>query len=116
MARAETVSCRTVTDGVHFLVATMDVQGGKNKRSVVQVVGYGAHGERWIVDRYNIRQSLRCGPDGESLVIDLAANPEDWNLLRPDVLDKYWVMSTGSSIPMFVMEMSDRLRRRGCGN
>jgi hypothetical protein len=29
MARAETGSCRTVPDGVHFLVATMDVQGGK---------------------------------------------------------------------------------------
>lgn len=80
------------------------------------MVGYGSLGEHWIVDRYNIRQSLRCGPDGESLAIDLAAYPEDWNLLRPDVLDKNCVMSTGLSIPMSVMAMGDRLRRRGWGN
>lgn len=105
MARAETVKRRTVPDGVHFLVATVDVQGGKNKRFVVQVVGYGAHGERWIVDRYNIRHSLRCGPDGESLPIDPAAYPEDWDLLRTDVLDKHWQMSSepSSTLPVLAM-------------
>lgn len=106
MARAETVNRRTVPDGVHFLVATVDVQGGKNKRFVVQVVGYGAHGERWIVDRYNIRHSLRCGPDGESLPIDPAAYPEDWNLLRSDVLDKHWPMSSDPSSTLPVLAMA----------
>ncbi len=89
-ARAETVSKRSVPAGVQCLVATVDVQGGRNRRFVVQVVGYGDHGERWIVDRYNIRQSLRTGPNGESLPVDPASYPEDWDLLRTDVLDKTW--------------------------
>lgn len=35
MARAEDVSKRTVSDGVRFIVATVDVQGGKKRRFVV---------------------------------------------------------------------------------
>ncbi|HBV5893740.1 TPA: phage terminase large subunit family protein, partial [Klebsiella pneumoniae] len=65
--RAEDVPKRCVPDGVCFLVATVDVQGGRNRRFVVQVTGYGSMGERWLVDRYNIRQSLRCDANGESL-------------------------------------------------
>ncbi|TRS74670.1 phage terminase large subunit family protein, partial [Salmonella enterica subsp. enterica serovar Panama] len=60
IARAEKLPPRRVPDGVRFLVATVDVQGGKKRRFVVQVVGYGSHGERWIVDRFNITRSLRC--------------------------------------------------------
>ncbi|KGT87235.1 DNA packaging protein [Erwinia typographi] len=106
MARAEAVNRRTVPDGVHFLVATVDVQGGKNKRFVVQVTGYGAHGERWIVDRYNIRYSLRSGPDGESLPISPDAYLEDWSLLRTDVLDKRWAMSSDPSVTLPVLAMA----------
>ncbi|MDP1131113.1 phage terminase large subunit family protein, partial [Klebsiella pneumoniae] len=51
---------RSVPDGVIFMTATVDVQGGKSRRFVVQVTGYGEQGERWLVDRYNIRQSLRA--------------------------------------------------------
>lgn len=36
MARAEDVSKRTVPDGVRFIVATVDVQGGKKRRFVVR--------------------------------------------------------------------------------
>lgn len=106
MARAEHIPRRTVPDGVHFLVATVDVQGGRNRRFVVQVVGYGENGERWIVDRYNIRHSMRGGPDGESLPIDPAGYPEDWNLLRTDVLDKRWPMSSNPAATMPVMAMA----------
>jgi phage terminase large subunit GpA-like protein len=63
--RAEDVPKRTVPDGVEFLMATVDVQGGKSRRFVVQVTGYGEQGERWVVDRYNIRQSLRASEHGE---------------------------------------------------
>lgn len=90
--RAEPVERRRVPAGVNFLVATVDVQGGKNRRFVVQVVGYGAHGERWVVDRYNIMQSMRTTPDGESYHIDPASYPEDWDLLRTDVLEKTWAL------------------------
>lgn len=46
-----------------------------------------------MVDRYNIRHSLRCDENGESLPVDPAGHPEDWQLLRTDVLEKRWVMA-----------------------
>ncbi|MGP1999722.1 terminase gpA endonuclease subunit, partial [Citrobacter freundii] len=64
--RAEVVPKRSVPDGVCFLMATVDVQAGRNRRFVVQVTGYGSMGERWLVDRYNIRQSMRYDANGES--------------------------------------------------
>lgn len=106
MARATEVTKRAVPDGVLFLVATVDVQGGKNRRFVVQIMGYGARGERWIVDRYNIRQSMRTCANGESLPIDPAAYLEDWDLLRTDVLDKYWHMDANPSITMPILAMA----------
>lgn len=106
MARATVVTKRTVPDGVRFLVATVDVQGGRNRRFVVQVIGYGSHGERWIVDRYNIKQSMRTGPNGESLPIDPAGYLEDWDLLRTDVLDKTWPLNSNPSISMPVLAMA----------
>ncbi len=47
--RAEPFPRRSVPDGVRFIEATVDVQGGKNRRFVVQITGYGEQGERWIV-------------------------------------------------------------------
>lgn len=64
--RAEPVPSRSVPDGVNFLVATVDVQAGRHRRFVVQVTGYGSRGERWIIDRYNITQSLRGDCDGRA--------------------------------------------------
>lgn len=106
MARASTVTKRTVPDGVRFLVATVDVQGGRNRRFVVQVIGYGAHGERWVVDRYNIKQSMRTGPNGESLPIDPAGYLEDWDLLRTDVLDKQWPLNSNPGVFLPVLAMA----------
>lgn len=106
MARATVVTKRTVPDGVRFLVATVDVQGGRNRRFVVQVIGYGAHGERWIVDRYNIKQSMRTGQNGESLPIDPAGYLEDWDLLRTDVLDKTWPLNSNPGVSMPVLAMA----------
>ncbi|NIA76781.1 terminase gpA endonuclease subunit, partial [Providencia rettgeri] len=42
--RAEYWDYGSVPNGVRFLVATVDVQGGKKRRFVVQVTGYGARG------------------------------------------------------------------------
>lgn len=105
-ARAERVSKRSVPAGVQFLVATVDVQGGKNRRFVVQVTGYGAQGERWIVDRYNITQSMRTNADGESLRIEPGSFPEDWDLLRTDVLDKSWALDDEPDKRMSLMAMA----------
>ncbi|HGH4641995.1 TPA: phage terminase large subunit family protein [Enterobacter asburiae] len=104
--RAEDVSKRSVPDGVLFLTATVDVQAGRNRRFVVQITGYGSMGERWIVDRYNIRQSLRCDGNGESIQIDPASYPEDWDLLLTDVFEKIWPLASDPSKGMRLMSMA----------
>lgn len=104
--RAEEVPKRAVPDGVQFIEATIDVQAGKNKRFVVQVTGYGAMGERWLVDRYNIRYSLRSDENGESMPIDPASYPEDWDLLLTDVFHKTWPLASDPSKCMRLMAMA----------
>ena len=56
--RAEPLAKRVVPVGVFFLTAAVDIQ--KN-RFVVQVIGWGVGGERWMVDRYNIKWASRDG-------------------------------------------------------
>lgn len=104
--RAEPVPSRSVPDGVNFLVATVDVQAGRHRRFVVQVTGYGDRGERWIIDRYNITQSLRGDSDGESQRIDPASYPEDWDVLLTDVFHKSWPLASDPSQQMRLMAMA----------
>ncbi|EJC2738183.1 phage terminase large subunit family protein [Escherichia coli] len=104
--RAEPVPSRSVPDGVNFLVATVDVQAGRHRRFVVQVTGYGSRGERWIIDRYNITQSLRGDSDGESQRIDPASYPEDWDVLLTDVFHKSWPLASDPSQQMRLMVMA----------
>lgn len=82
--RAEDVQKRTIPEGVKFLTAAVDVQ--KN-RFVVQVVGWGQGGERWLIDRYNLRKSLRReGDDWEA--VDPAGRIEDWMLIAHNVIKR----------------------------
>ena len=104
--RAEPVPSRSVPDGINFLVATVDVQAGRHSRFVVQVTGYGSRGERWIIDRYNITQSLRSDCDGESQRIDPASYPEDWDVLLTDVFHKSWPLASDPSQQMRLMAMA----------
>ncbi|HDD9597336.1 TPA: phage terminase large subunit family protein [Escherichia coli] len=104
--RAEPVPSRSVPDGVNFLVVTVDVQAGRHRRFVVQVTGYGSRGERWIIDRYNITQSLRGDSDGESQRIDPASYPEDWDVLLTDVFHKSWPLASDPSQQMRLMAMA----------
>ncbi|EPP4911458.1 phage terminase large subunit family protein [Escherichia albertii] len=104
--RAEPVPSRSVPDGVNFLVAAVDVQAGRHRRFVVQVTGYGSRGERWIIDRYNITQSLRGDSDGESQRIDPASYPEDWDVLLTDVFHKSWPLASDPSQQMRLMAMA----------
>ncbi|HAT1512361.1 TPA: phage terminase large subunit family protein [Morganella morganii] len=103
LARAEDLGVRCVPEGVRFLVATVDVQAGKKRRFVVQVTGYGEKGERWIVDRFDITQSLRTDGNGECVRVHPGAYPEDWKLLITDVLDKTYPLSGHPSIRMPVI-------------
>lgn len=106
MARAENYGKRLVPPQVRFLVAAVDVQGGKKRRFVVQMVGYGQHGERWLIDRYNIKTSLRCDENGEAQQIDPGGYPEDWDLLISDVLQKRYVLQATPDRTMPVMCMA----------
>ncbi|HCW3487133.1 TPA: phage terminase large subunit family protein [Citrobacter freundii] len=104
--RAEDVPKRSVPDGVCFLMATVDVQAGRNRRFVVQITGYGSMGERWLVDRYNIRQSMRHDANGESQQIDPASYPEDWDLLLTDAFNKAWPLASDPTRCMRLMAMA----------
>lgn len=106
MARAENYGKRLVPPQVRFLEAAVDVQSGKNRRFVVQVVGYGQHGERWLIDRYNIKTSLRCDENGEAWQIDPGGYPEDWDLLISDVLEKQYPLQADPRRTMPVLAMA----------
>lgn len=106
VARAEAWERRTIPDGVRVVFAAVDVQGGKNRRFVVQMVGYGENGERWIIDRFNIRTSLRFDDDGVAAQIDPAGYPEDWHILINDVLNRTYLLADGSGRKMRVAAMA----------
>lgn len=106
MRRAEDFGKRLVPPKVRFLLAAVDVQGGKKRRFVVQIIGYGENGERWLIDRYNIRQSLRHDESGEAQPIRPDAYPEDWQLLVSDVLDKSYRLQSNEGLRMPVLAMA----------
>lgn len=106
MKRAEDYGKRLVPPKVRFLLAAVDVQGGKKRRFVVQIIGYGENGERWLIDRYNIRQSLRCDENGETQPIHPGAYPEDWQLLVSDVLEKSYRLQAENEKRMPVLAMA----------
>lgn len=94
MSRAEDYGDRVVPPEVRFLLASVDVQAGKKRRFVAQVVGYGQHGERWLIDRFNIEYSLRCDENGEARRVDPGGYPEDWDLLIDEVLEKSYQLQS----------------------
>ena len=103
MDRAEQTERRTVPNGVRFLIATVDVQGGEHRRFVVQIHGVGAGRETWVVDRFNIAEDR--GPDNqdEPRQINPATQPEDWNLLTRDVLQRSYRLADGSGRRMSIV-------------
>ena len=68
-------------EGTRFIVASVDVQGGENKRFIVQVHAIGENLEQWVIDRFNITESRRQGIGSEYAPLDPAAHPEDWDRL-----------------------------------
>lgn len=86
-ARAEDHERYIVPDEARFLIASVDVQGGKNARFEVQVHAIGEHQEEWLVDRYPIKFSKREGMGDEFAPIDPATHPEDWDLITEKVVN-----------------------------
>ena len=85
--RAIDVEKSIVADDVHFLTTSIDQQ---KKRFVVQVIGHGRDGEKWLVDRYNVTQSpMRVGEDGKPMTIEPASYSEDWVALDKVIEREY---------------------------
>lgn len=104
MERREEVEEKTVPPQCRFIVAAVDVQGGKNRRFVVQMVGYGENGERWLIDRYNISHTL---PDRDGVIEKIDPRiPEDWHILISDVLEKRYVLAHKPSDFMPILAMA----------
>lgn len=75
-----------VPDQARFLVAAVDVQGGVGARFIVQVNAIGPNMEQWPIDRYEIKEWHRNGPDADPSPIDPASRPEDWDAITDKVL------------------------------
>lgn len=105
MDRAEQTERRTVPEGVRFLTASVDVQGGKDRRFVVQVQGWGANREMWVIDRFNIKEDKGPNNDLPPRQISPATHPEDWDLLTRDVLQRSYPLADGSERRMPIAAM-----------
>lgn len=93
-SRKEDFERYVLPDETRFVVATVDIQGGKNARFVVQVHAVGPHKEKWIVDRFNITESEREGVGGGKAPIDPARYVEDWDTITEQVVRKTYRTKT----------------------
>lgn len=104
MERREEVEEKSVPTQCRFIIAAVDVQGGKNRRFVVQMVGYGENGERWLIDRYNISHTL---PDSDGVIEKIDPRiPDDWHILISDVLDKRYPLAQNPNHFMPILAMA----------
>ena len=92
---------RVVPEGVVSLLAAVDVQ--KNMW-VVQVHGVkaGSPADLVIVDRFDVRKSLRIDEDGERFMVKPASYQEDWELLVEQVITRTYPLTDGSGRRMQV--------------
>lgn len=79
-----------VPEWTRCLVASVDVQGGSTSRYVVQVHAVGPFMEQQLVDRFELKYSMRPGMGTEFAPIDPAAYPEDWDILTDRILRATW--------------------------
>lgn len=105
MDRAEQTERRAVPAGVRFLTAAVDVQGGEQRRFVVQIHGWGANREMWVIDRFNIKEDKGPNNDQPGRQINPATHPEDWDLLTRDVLHRSYALADGSERRMPIAAM-----------
>lgn len=95
-----------VPAGVRFLVAAIDVQRNK---FVVQVMGVGRGGDLWVIDRFDIKTSLRIDPmTGAAYWCSPGSYAEDWRLIVPEVLARDYPLENDPS------GRSMRIRLVGC--
>lgn len=88
-----------VPEWARTVIATVDVQGGRNARFIVHVEAIGEMARRCSVDRYTIVDSLRTRDDGSKAPVEPAVFPEDWDVLTERVLrSTYRVAATDKEL------------------
>jgi phage terminase large subunit GpA-like protein len=92
MTRREPYLRGQVPEGVRFLIAAVDIQGGRDRRFVVQVMGYGVGLESWLIDRF----SLRHLDEAKAIRLDMSTHVEHWQVLVDQVLAKAYPLADGS--------------------
>lgn len=88
--RAEEYPQYVAPTGTRCIIASVDVQGGANARFVVQIHAIGPYGEKWVIDRFEIRESARKTSGGGLAPIDPAGYAEDWNQITELVVRATW--------------------------
>lgn len=98
-SRAEDMGIKVAPDWARFLIATIDVQGGKNRRWEVQVEAFGRGLESAIIDRFDITKSKREkeGDPKAFVRVHPGSYLEDWDLLIEKVMAKTYLVDDGSN-------------------
>lgn len=111
-ATAKPMAEKKVPLDVRCLFATIDTQ--KN-RWEVQVHGVlpGNPYDLVVVDRFPIVKSNRQDEDGERLWVKPAEHPEDWDLLRTEVMNKTYELVDGSGVMSIAMTVCDSGGKEG---
>lgn len=93
--RAEDLERYFVPDQARVLFASVDVQGGKASRFVVEVHAVGVGMEQWVVDRFEIDF---IGEEGDRRRIDPGNNKEDWDVLIDKVISASYRTHSGKKM------------------
>lgn len=91
--RTEDLQRYLVPEQARFLVASVDVQGGKSSRFVCQVHAVGEGLEQWLIDRFTITTSPR-GTEAEPIQIDPAGYAEDWDAITTKLVNATYKTTT----------------------
>ncbi|MBT9159034.1 MAG: hypothetical protein DDT26_00283 [Dehalococcoidia bacterium] len=111
-ALAVTLPEKQVTSDVRALFATIDVQ---KSRFEVQVNGIapGAPYRIYVVDRFTILKSKRLDDSGERHYVKPSAFPEDWDLIREQVMERSYPLFDGTGTMAVAMTFCDSGGRAG---
>lgn len=95
--RSEPAELDVIPEQVRFLTATVDVQ---QFYFAVLILGWGPDRERWVIDRFDIRQSNRLIDNDQYDVLHPAEYVEDWDVLIPQVINRRYQLPDGSGRTM----------------
>lgn len=107
--RRRDLGVKVVPPWVRFLLASVDVQGGrKTSRFEVMVRGFGPGLESVVIDRFKIERSARIDPESPDkfVRVDPAHYLEDWDLLIDKVIRASYEIDDGSGRRMPVYRVA----------